>query len=153
MDNHPQWFDATSPARNAPVGAGLRQRSVEALQLHPGQRVLDLGCGAATDTLALGRLVGPAGLVRGVDYDLRMVTQAQALARAAGLAEWVSHHHANATALPWADGYFDACRCDAVLQHLLDPELALDEMLRVTRPGGRLVVSDLDWATLSIECG
>lgn len=123
----------------------------EWLNLRPGQRVLDLGCGPATDTLALGRRVGPAGLVSGVDYDLSVVEQARERARAAGLDGWVSHHHANATALPWPDGYFDAARSAGMFQYLIEPELALDEMLRVTRPGGHVLVEDTDWASLSID--
>ncbi|MDP1901791.1 MAG: methyltransferase domain-containing protein [Rubrivivax sp.] len=149
-------MDATAAhlARVPPgTWAGLKQRSQGALRLRAGQRVLDLGCGAATDTLALGRRVGPAGQVSGVDYDAGVVQQARARALAEGQGGWVSHHHANATALPWPEGAFDASHCVAMLQHLLEPDRALDELLRVTRRGGPVVVADIDWATLSIECG
>ena len=145
----------TAPLAGAPPDprSALRQRSCDGLHLQAGQRVLDLGCGAATDTLELGRRVGPAGQVRGADYDAAMIKQAQARAQAEGQSAWVSHAHANATALPWPEGYFDASLCAFMLQHVLDPELALDEMLRVTRSGGQVLVVDIDWATLSIECG
>ena len=132
--------------------ARVRQRSCERLALQPGQRVLDIGCGPATDTVALGRIVGPAGRVHGLDYDAAMVGQAQAHALAEGVSGWVLHHHGNATALPWPEGHFDACRSAGVFQHLIDPELGFDEVLRVTRPGGRLVVVDTDWASLTIDC-
>ena len=137
--------------RAAQLMARLKQRSFELMLLNAGDRVLDLGCGPGTDTATLGREVGPTGQVHGVDYDEAMVTQAQARAQAEGVGAWVSHHHASASALPWPSGFFDASRSERVFQHLLDPERAFDELVRVTKPGGRLVVIDGDWATLSID--
>ena len=137
--------------RTAQLMARLKQRSVELMLLKPGDRVLDLGCGPGTDTVALGREVGPTGQVHGVDYDEAMVAQANARAQAEGVGAWVSHHHASASALPWPTGFFDASRSERVFQHLLDPERAFDELLRVTKPGGPLVVIDGDWATLTID--
>lgn len=121
------------------------------LALMPGQRVLDLGCGPATSTIALGREVGAGGEVHGVDYDAAMISEADARARADHVAGWVRHHHANAAALPWPAGYFDAARSERVFQHLLEPERAFDEMLRVLKPGGAIAIVDADWATLSID--
>ena len=129
----------------------IRQKSVEMLALRAGQRVLDLDCGAGIDTIRLAHLVGRTGEVHGTDYDAAMVVQAKARAQANGVDAWVSHHHANATALPWPAGYFDASRIEGVFQHLLDPERAFDEQVRVTKPGGQLVVIDTDWATLTID--
>lgn len=131
--------------------ARLKQKSFVLMGLEPGQRVLDLGCGPGIDTVALGRDVGPTGEVHGVDYDAAMVAKAHALAEAEGVNAWVSHHHAGATALPWPAGFFDASRSERLFQHLLDPERAFDEMVRVTKPGGQLVVIDGDWATLTID--
>ena len=141
-----EYLDTT-----AQMMAGIKQRSFELMALESGQRVLDLGCGPGTDTSALGRVVGPDGEVHGVDYDEAMVARADARAQADGTGSWVSHHHASATALPWASGYFDASRSERVFQHLLEPERAFDELVRVTKPGGHLVVIDTDWATLTID--
>ena len=55
-----------------------------------------------------------------------------------------------ASALPWSDGSFAAVRSERMFQHLADPEAALLEMLRVSAPGGRIVVLDTDWGSLSI---
>lgn len=131
--------------------AALRRRSVEAMVLSPGQRVLDVGCGTGTGTLALAELVGSCGMVCGVDYDVVMIEEAQRRASVDGLDNRVSYHQANAAVLPWPDGYFDASRSDRVLQHMLDPGRAFCELLRVTQQGGRVVVIDGDWATLSID--
>lgn len=129
----------------------IKRKSFEAMALRIGQRVLDLGCGPGIDTVELGRIVGNSGEAHGVDYDEAVIKAADAHAVAGNVDAWVSHHHANATALPWATDFFDASRSEAMFQHLLDPERAFVEMLRVTKPAGALVVTDTDWATLSID--
>lgn len=127
------------------------QKSFERMHLQVGHRVLDIGCGSGGDTLALAKLIGVAGTVHGVDYDAAMLALARQRCRAAPVTAAVSFHHANATALPWPDHYFDVSRSDRIFQHLLDPVHAFDEQLRVTRPGGRVVVISGDWATLSLD--
>ena len=131
--------------------AHVKQTSVGLLALKSGQRALYLGCGAGMDTITMAHLVGPTGEVHGVDYDEAMVIKARVHAAADGVSAWVTHHHASASALPWPNGFFDASRSELVFQHLLDPERAFDELMRVTKPGGQLVVIDNDWATLSID--
>ena len=54
-------------------------------------------------------------------------------------------------ALPFPDGTFDVCRAARLLEHLSDAERALTEIVRVSRPGGRIVVFDFDWDTLIID--
>ena len=142
---------ANQPGSGAQLMAHIRQSSVELLSLKAGQRALDLGCGTGMDAITMGHLVGPTGEVHGVDYDEAIVTRARVQAAADGVSAWVTHHHASASALPWPNGFFDASRSERVFQHLLDPERAFDELTRVTKPGGQLVVIDGDWATLTIE--
>jgi ubiquinone/menaquinone biosynthesis C-methylase UbiE len=88
------------------------------MALQPGQRALDVGCGTGNSTLALASVVGSNGFVCGVDYDRTMIAEAQRRAVVDGLGTWVTYHQANAAALPWPDGYFDASRGDRVLQHI-----------------------------------
>lgn len=129
----------------------IKQKSVDHMHLQPGQRVLDVGCGTGDDTLALAQVIGKDGIVHGVDYDATMIAKARQRAGLRVVAGRVSYHHANAAALPWPDGYFDATRSDRILQQMLDPAHAFDELLRVTRPGGRVVVISGDWATLDVD--
>lgn len=136
---------------SVPQMARFKRTSLELLALKPGDRALDIGCGLGVNAVTMGRLVGPTGQVHGVDYDEAMVTKARVHATADGVGAWVTHHHAGASALPWPNGFFDASRSELVFQHLLDPERAFDEVVRVTKPGGQLVVIDGDWATLSID--
>jgi len=131
---------------------GLKARAHERLGLHEGDHVVDVGCGPAIDTLALARRVGPAGRVSGFDADPEMVARANRLANEEGLGTFTRHEVADATALPLPSGAAAACYSERLLQHLPWPasEAAVQEFARVVRPGGRVVVVDTDWGTLSI---
>lgn len=142
----PGYLDAT-----ARLAADGKRLSHERMRISPGARVLDVGCGPGTDTLPLALRVGPSGRVTGIDFDPAMVAEADRRAREAGVADRVDHHQADATALPFSDGEFDAVRSERLLQHLRDPEAALREMVRVARPGGWVVVMDTDWGTRSVD--
>ncbi len=131
--------------------APMRARSYALLQLRPGDSVLEVGCGAGQATLALHQLVGFGGEVRGVDQDGALVAEAERRAAEAGLARQVRHQRADAGALPFEAGYFDGSRSERLFQHLARPELALREMVRVTRPGGWIVVLDVDYGSLSLD--
>ncbi len=129
----------------------LKRRTYELMQIKPGEKVLDVGCGPASDTLELGTFVGAQGQAWGVDRDPAMVEEADSRAREAGMAGWVKHERAESNALPFAADTFDACRSERLFQHLLDPAATLKEMVRVTRSGGRIVVLDTDWGTASTD--
>ena len=128
-----------------------KQRSYVFMQIQSGYQVLDVGCGPGTDTIALGQIVGSTGQVSGVDYDAAMVAEANQRAENSGVSAWVKHQQADATALPWEANEFDACRSERLFQHLFNPEQALAEMARVTKPGGWVVVLDTDWGSLSTD--
>ena len=142
--------DSTYLDMAAQILSAAKRRTYELMGLQVGHRVLDLGCGPASDTIALADLVGETGEVHGVDFDPEMVEEANVRAMAAGLDERVLHRQADAAALPFDDDFFDACRSERVFQHLPDPAAGLAEMIRVTRPGGRIVVLDTDFGSLSI---
>jgi ubiquinone/menaquinone biosynthesis C-methylase UbiE len=111
--------------------------------LQPGA-LLDVGCGQGYALLALARAAGTGRFV-GVDVSTMMLDAARTRASKAGLD--VTFKEASATDLPFDDHEFDSIRCERVLQWLPDPQLAVDEMVRVVRPGGRIVLLDTDWRT------
>ena len=126
----------------------LRRRRLvgEALRAGPGDRVLDVGCGPGFYVAELVEQVGPTGSVTGVD------TSPQNLALARRRAEGrdnVALHLADATALPVPDGTFDAALSVQVLEYVTDLDAALAELHRAVAPGGRVVIWDVDWSTVS----
>jgi SAM-dependent methyltransferase len=142
----PGYLDAA-----ARLVAGGKRLSHERMRISPGAVVLDVGCGPATDTIALAELVGEAGFVHGIDRDAGMVAEAERRAAGAGVTRRVEHRAGDAYALPWGDATFDAARCERLFLHLDHPERATAEMVRVTRPGGRVVLMDTDWGTRSVD--
>jgi ubiquinone/menaquinone biosynthesis C-methylase UbiE len=119
------------------------------LNAHPGDRLLDLGCGLGDDARELAALVAPHGKVIAVDSSGAMVDEARR--RSKDLAVPVEYTVGDAHELDFADTSFAACWSERVLQHLAEPGRAIAEMVRVIRPGGRLVVFEPDHATLVID--
>jgi ubiquinone/menaquinone biosynthesis C-methylase UbiE len=126
----------------------LRRRALvqAALAAQPGERILDVGCGPGFYVAELLAQVGPDGWVTGVDGAPAML--AVAAKRAEGH-DNVAFHEADATALPVDAGGFDAAVSVQVLEYVADVPVALAQIGRALRPGGRLVVWDVDWRTVS----
>lgn len=80
-----------------------------------------------------------------------MIEDARERARQEGVEGWVRHEPGDGHRLSCRDGEFDAARSERVFQHVNDPEGLLAEMIRVTKPGGWIVVADTDWSTLSFD--
>lgn len=140
--------------KTAEMLSHVKRRTYELMRISPGARVLDVGCGPGVDTIPLARWVGEQGCVVGIDIDEDMLSQANARAHAEGLGGSVIHRHADVAQLPEADGTYDACRAERLFQVLpktVSPEGVLGEVVRVTRPGGWIVVADADWATASLD--
>jgi arsenite methyltransferase len=120
----------------------------EALGAVRDNRILDVGCGPGFYCLELSEIVGSSGSVLGVDSSPAMLQLARA--RCAGL-ENVGFLEGEVTALPVESGTFNRAVCVQVLEYVSDVDAALAELHRALRPGGRAVVWDLDWATVSIH--
>ena len=128
----------------------LRRRQLvrDALGVSAGERILDVGCGPGFYVAELLEHVGPDGSVVGIDSSRPML--AVAAHRSEGH-DNVSFQEAEATSLPVEDASFDAALSVQVLEYVADVPAALAEMYRALRPGGRLVVWDVDWATVSLH--
>jgi arsenite methyltransferase len=126
----------------------LRRRELvrDALGARPGDRILDVGCGPGFYVTELLEEVGREGSVVGVDISADMLAVA---AKRVDGHDNVEFHEADATSLPVPDGTFDRAVCVQVLEYVRDVPTALSEMHRALRPGGRALVWDVDWATVS----
>lgn len=120
-----------------------RAATTTALDLQPGQAVLDIGCGPGLLAQDMTAAVGTSGRVVAVDPAATMVTLARE--RSAGTFEVAL---GDATRLPFASNRFDAAAVVQVLEYVPDVDAALAEMHRVLRPGGRALILDTDWASL-----
>lgn len=110
--------------------------------LAPGQRVLDLGCGAGLDALLAARRVGPSGSVVGVDLTPPMVAKARTAAASLDV-ENVRFVLSSIETLPLADESFDVAISNGVLNLCPDKPAVLAEVFRVLRPAGRLQLADI----------
>jgi SAM-dependent methyltransferase len=120
------------------LGPGMRDEhdvAVEMLGLSGADTVLDVACGTGAFTREFAR-AAPRGLAVGLDASRPMLAQAVA----AEGPENVAYVRGDAHALPFRDGAFDAVCCFAALYFIEEPFHALDEMVRVLRPGGRLAL-------------
>ena len=146
---NPTFFKQFMDTSHAQHGQFYKRAMIDQLALQEGATILDVGCGTGQDTLDLARAVGPRGRVVGIDLSETMLLEART--RAAHEHLPVEYVLADATHLPFADASFDGCRASRVLGHLHEPEQALAEMVRVARPGARIVTADGDMDLTVIE--
>jgi ubiquinone/menaquinone biosynthesis C-methylase UbiE len=132
-----------------PFERRARTAALDLLRVRPGERVLELGCGAGGALVSLTRAVGPAGRVVGLDLSPGMIRQAAARLGRAGFADRAVLLVCDATSVPRPDVSFDALFMAFTLELFDTPEipLALAECRRLLRPGGRLAVVSLSRET------
>jgi SAM-dependent methyltransferase len=111
-------------------------------RLSPGERVLDLGSGAGTDSLIAAQMVGIQGSVTGIDMTPQMLAKARAAAAEMGATN-VEFVEAEAEWLPLPDGSVDVVISNGVIDLVPDKDTVFAELHRVLAPGGRLQIADV----------
>ncbi|HTR73193.1 MAG TPA: class I SAM-dependent methyltransferase [Solirubrobacteraceae bacterium] len=159
FDRIARVYDPLNTAMTAGLHHRWRTRAADLARVGPGSRVLDVASGTGDLAIELSRRVGPEGEVLGCDFSERMLELARAKVERAGSAgrrpgfnesptearprfEW-----ADALALPYADGSFDAATVGFGIRNFSDLGLGLAEMVRVVRPGGRVVILEMTTPT------
>ena len=110
-----------------------------AAAIQPGERILEVGCGAGVLCRWVARQTDGNNTVSGVDVNAYFLREAAAIARREGLAGMVTFHEGSAEALPFDEGSIDVAFSSTVIQRV-NADLMLSELLRVTKPGGRIAV-------------
>jgi SAM-dependent methyltransferase len=111
-------------------------------RLNEGERVLDLGSGAGTDSLIAAQMVGGRGHVTGIDMTPAMLAQARAAAAKMGLSN-VEFVEGEAEQLPFADESFDVVISNGVIDLIPDKDAVFSELHRVLVAGGRMQIADV----------
>jgi len=125
----------------------VRKTALEALRPEPGARLLDAGSGAGDVARSLAAEVGQAGEVIALDSSATTIAAAK------------QHHDGSnviymlgdIAAMDLPSDSVDGVWCERVLQHVDDADAAIAELIRVTRPGGRICLIDTDWSSLAFD--
>jgi demethylmenaquinone methyltransferase/2-methoxy-6-polyprenyl-1,4-benzoquinol methylase len=120
--------------------------AVQTLQLPPGSRGLDAGCGVGLQTLLLAEVLGPVGHVTGLDLSPEFLAYAEEMVEKAGMSERISFREGDVKELPFDDDSFDwAWSVDCVGYAPMAPLPLVEELKRVVKPGGKVAI--LAWSS------
>jgi SAM-dependent methyltransferase len=111
-------------------------------EIRPGERVIDIGCGAGIDSLIAGKKVGSEGKVIGIDMTEAMLHKARQAGEEAGIRQ-VEFRYGHAENLPVPDGWADVVISNGVLNLTPDKKATFREMARALNPKGRLQIGDI----------
>jgi demethylmenaquinone methyltransferase / 2-methoxy-6-polyprenyl-1,4-benzoquinol methylase len=144
FDRIARVYDRMNSVMTAGMHHRWRERAADLAALKPGARALDVACGTGDLAIELARRVGPGGEVVACDFSEQMLELARAKAadRATVRVEW-----ANALELPYRDDEFAAATVGFGARNFSDLGRGLSEMVRVVRPGGKVVVLEITTPT------
>lgn len=136
-----RWADAGEGAKMENHHLDITEKTIRLMNLRPGERVLDLGCGSGWATRLLARLVadGPEGFgqVVGIDISDEMIRQARAGSKDF---ENILYVWGSAQQIPWEENFFDKMLSVESFYYYADQDRALNELFRVMAPRGRMFI-------------
>ena len=132
-----------------PATRRLRAWERQQIQLTEGHRLLDVGCGLGEAVFSLAEDLGDTGDIVGIDRSAEMLGVARTRSNAASCR--VRFSVGDVCALDEPNDSFDVVRSERMLQWIPEPLVAVVEMARVVRPGGRVSLIDTNWSTFTIN--
>ncbi len=142
LQNHKHTGTSAFLDRSDRFFAPLDRDIVAWLQLAPGSRVLDAGCGGGGLTRLLARAVGSGGEVVGLDANPQLIEWGRSQGKEADVAGQIQFQEGDVLHLPFEDDTFDLVWCSRVIHGLSDQVAGVRELARVVRPGGRVVLRE-----------
>lgn len=135
----------------APDQLIVNKALVDTLAPVNGEHILEVGCGSGVLSRQTAPVVVPGGKVTGMDISPEFLRIAQGYAVNAGLSDSIQWGTGRAEFLPFQDASFDGVFAARLLLHVSNPQAVLNELVRVVRPGGRVVVMDWDFDTVALD--
>ena len=124
-----------------PLRESVTRQIIKTLKLPIISHGLDVGCGIGTQALMLAESIGSHGHITGLDIRREFIEYAREVVKNKGLSEQISFEEGNFSNLPFDDNTFDwAWSCDCVAYSPTDPMTPLNEMARVVKPGGSVII-------------
>lgn len=133
-------YDVMNDLMSAGIHRLWKRFTIELSGVRPGNRVLDIAGGTGDLAAKFSRIVGPTGHVVLADINASMLNVGRDKLIDNGIASNIDYVQANAECLPFPDNYFDCVTIAFGLRNVTDKDAALRSMLRVLKPGGRLLV-------------
>jgi ubiquinone/menaquinone biosynthesis C-methylase UbiE len=134
-----------------PDQQGVNAALHRVLDPKPGQEWLEVGCGSGVLCRQLRSTLGPSGRITGLDVSYEMLQAARRIALEAGPTEAVSWAAGDAERLPFVADAFDGVFAARLLLHVADPQAVVNEMARVVKPSGWVIVMDWDFDTVAVD--
>lgn len=129
-----------------------KRKELGVIDPQSGESILDIGCGIGADLQTVYKYAPGVKSLVGIDNSQAMIDQAISLITSEQLsAEIFRFQQGDAHKLSFEDETFNTSYSDRTFQHLKNPFQAFDEMLRVTKVGGKIIVADTDWGTLQLK--
>ena len=135
----------------APDMQGVNQKLCETVAAIPGERLLEVGSGSGILCRMLAPHLQPGGQIVGLDISPDMTAEAQKYALAQGISSGISFKTGTAESLPYPNASFDGAIAARLLLHATNPDAVIQEMKRVVKPKGRVVVMDWDFETVAVD--
>jgi arsenite methyltransferase len=136
-----RWAEAGEGEKMERHHLNITEKTIRLMDLRPGERVLDLGCGSGWATRLLARMVGEGpegfGQVVGIDVSDEMIRQARTASKEF---ENIFYAWGSAEQIPWEENFFDKVLSVESFYYYADQDRALNELFRVMAPRGRLFI-------------